>query len=302
MMRKSARARRKGIIMFSFLLPGLAYYLIFRYAPMWGTLIAFMDYNPFVGFGGSAWVGFKHFRTFFESLYFGRLITNTLLLSVYSIVFGFPLPIVFALMLNEVKSMRFRSLVQSISYFPHFISTVIICGLIKVYLSPSSGFVNAIIVALGGEAINFLQEPGWFRTVYVASGIWQGMGWGSIIYYATLSSVDTTLYEAASIDGAGRLAKVIHISLPALIPTMTTLLLMNLGNILNVGFEKVLLLYNSSTYSTSDIISTYVYRMGITQMKYSFASAVGLFNNVVGLVIIVFFNYLARKVGETSLW
>lgn len=296
------RLRRKGLVMLTFLLPGLLYYAIFRYAPMWGTLIAFQDYNPFVGFLGSKWVGFKHFQTFFDSLYFSRLIGNTLALSIYSLIFGFPMPILFALLINEVRFTRFRSTIQSISYFPNFISTVIICGLLKVFLSPSSGFINAIIVAFGGDAINFLQEPGWFRTIYVVSGIWQSMGWGSIIYYATLTSIDPTLYEAAEIDGAGRLTKIRYISIPSLVPTMVTLLLMNLGNLLNVGFEKVLLLYNSSTYPTADIISTYVYRMGITQMKYSFASAVNLFNNVVGLVIILFFNALARRVSETSLW
>lgn len=288
--------------MLTFLLPGVIYYAVFRYAPMWGTLIAFQDYNPFVGFFSSKWVGLKHFHTFFQSLYFWRLIVNTLALSVYSLVFGFPVPILFALLLNEVRFPRFRSVMQSISYFPHFISTVIICGLLKVYLSPSSGFINALVAGMGGEPIHFLQDPAWFRTVYVASGVWQGMGWSSIIYYATLTSVDVSLYEAAEIDGAGRLTKILYISLPSLVPTMVTLLLMNLGNLLNVGFEKVLLLYNSSTYPTADIISTYVYRMGISQMKYSFASAVNLFNNVVGLAIILFFNALARRVTETSLW
>ena len=216
--------------------------------------------------------------------------------------FRFPIPIIFAIMLNEVRNKRFRSVVQSISYFPHFISLVIICGLLKSYLSVTDGIINLIIEALGGTKINFLQEPGWFRPIYIASGIWQGMGWSSIIYYATLTSVDTSLYEAAEIDGANRWQRIWHISVPALIPTMLTLLLMRLGNVLNVGFEKVLLLQNSSTLSTSDILSTYVYRLGITQMKYSFASAVGLFNNVVGLVILMFFNTLSRKIANTSLW
>ncbi len=202
------RLRRKGLVLLSFLLPGLIYYGIFRYAPMWGLLIAFKDYNPFVGFWKSNWVGLKHFKTFFTSIYFERLLVNTLLLSVYSILFGFPVPIIFALLQNEVRFYKLRSMVQSISYFPHFISTVIVCGLIKVFLSPSSGFFNAVIVWFGGDAINFLQEPKWFRTIYVSSGIWQNMGWGSIIYFATLSSVDTFLYEAAEIDGASRLGKI----------------------------------------------------------------------------------------------
>lgn len=269
---------------------------------MWGTLIAFQDFNPFKGFWGSKWVGLKHFENFFQGTYAPRLIKNTLALSIYSILFSFPLPIVFALLQYEVRFPRFRSIMQSISYFPHFISVVIICGLLKQYLSVTNGVVNALIEALGGQKINFLQEPSWFRTVYIASGVWQGIGWSSIIYYATLTSIDTSLFEAAQIDGANRFQRVWHISVPSLIPTMVTLLLMQLGNVMNVGFEKVLLLYNSSTYSTSDILSTYVYRVGITQMKYSFASAVGLFNNVVGLIIVMFFNALSHKIADTSLW
>ncbi len=298
----SARSRRKGLIALAFLLPGIIYYIMFCYAPMWGNLIAFQDFNPYKGFGGSKWVGLKHFQIFFESTNCSRLIINTLALSIYSIIFSFPVPILFAILLNEVRFKRFRSVVQSISYFPHFISVVIICGLLKKYLAVSDGLVNEIIAALGAERINFLQEPGWFRTIYIASGIWQGMGWSSIIYYATLTSVDTSLYEAAEIDGANRFQKMLNISIPALVPTIVTLLLMQLGNVMNVGFEKVLLIQNPSTYSTSDILSTYVYRMGIGQAKYSFASAVGLFNNLVGLVVLLFFNAVAKKFSDTSLW
>ena len=299
---QNPRTRRKGWIALAFILPGVLYYILFHYLPMWGTLIAFQDFNPFKGFWGSKWVGLKHFENFFQSTYAPRLIKNTLALSIYSILFSFPLPIVFALLQYEVRFPRFRSIMQSISYFPHFISVVIICGLLKQYLSVTNGVINALIEALGGQKINFLQEPSWFRTVYIASGVWQGIGWSSIIYYATLTSIDTSLFEAAQIDGANRFQRVWHISVPSLIPTMVTLLLMQLGNVMNVGFEKVLLLYNSSTYSTSDILSTYVYRVGITQMKYSFASAVGLFNNVVGLIIVMFFNTLSRKLADTSLW
>lgn len=299
---QNPRTRRKGLIALAFILPGALYYILFHYLPMWGTLIAFQDFNPFKGFWGSKWVGLKHFENFFQGTYAPRLIKNTLALSIYSILFSFPLPIVFALLQYEVRFPRFRSIMQSISYFPHFISVVIICGLLKQYLSVTNGVVNALIEALGGQKINFLQEPSWFRTVYIASGVWQGIGWSSIIYYATLTSIDTSLFEAAQIDGANRFQRVWHISVPSLIPTMVTLLLMQLGNVMNVGFEKVLLLYNSSTYSTSDILSTYVYRVGITQMKYSFASAVGLFNNVVGLIIVMFFNALSHKIADTSLW
>lgn len=296
------RTRRKGLIMLSLLLPGILYYAIFRYAPMWGTVIAFQNFNPFAGLWKSPWVGFKHFDTFFHSIYFGRLIGNTLALSMYGILFSFPIPIFFALLLNEVRFPRFRSVIQSVSYFPHFISTVIICGLLKVFLSPSTGFINAVIVRLGGSPIEFLQQPQWFRFIYIASDIWQTMGWSSIIYYATLTSVDTSLYEAAEIDGANRLQKIRSISVPALVPTITTLLLMSLGNALNVGYEKVLLLYNPATYETADVISTYVYRTGLASMQYSFAAAVSLFNSLVGVVIVVTFNTLARRLGDTSLW
>lgn len=299
---KNPRSRRKGLIALVFVAPGLVYYLLFRYAPMWGNLIAFQEFNPFKGFMESKWVGLKHFQVFFQSTNCSQLIMNTLAISCYTILFGFPIPIAFALLLNEVRFGRFRSAIQSISYFPHFISVVIICGLLKQYLAVTDGIVNAMIAALGGERINFLQDPRWVRTVYIASGIWQDVGWSSIIYFATLTSVDTTLFEAAELDGASRWQKICHICIPSLIPTMVTLLLMQLGNVMNVGFEKVLLLQTPSTFSTSDILSTYVYRMGITQMKYSFASAVGLFNNLVGLAILILFNTLAKKLADTSLW
>ena len=295
------RRIRKGLVLLTFILPGLIYYIVFHYAPMYGLIIAFKDYNPFVGFLQSPWVGMKHFRTFFESLYFSRLLKNTFLLSFTSLVFSFPMPILFALLLYEVKAGKLRSAMQSISYFPHFISTVVVCGLIRQFTS-DSGIINAIIELMGGSSIRFLNEPGWFRPVYIISGIWQGMGWGSIIYYATLTSIDVSLFESAEIDGATRLQKIYYISIPSLIPTIVTLLLMNLGNLMNVGYEKVLLLYNSSIYKTADIISTYVYRQGIINLQYSFAAAVGLFNSVIGICLIVFFNWLARRVAHTSLW
>lgn len=285
-----------------FITPGLIYYIMFRYVPMWGNLIAFQDYNPFRGVLGSEWVGLKNFTTFFKSTYFPRLIKNTLAISLYGIAFSFPVPILFALLLYEVKFTKLRNIVQSISYFPHFISVVIVCGLMKEYLAVSDGLVNEMLEMFGGTRQNFLQDPGWFRTIYILSDIWQGVGWGSIIYYSTLTSIDTTLFEAASLDGANRLQRIWHISIPCLIPTIVTLLLMKIGNILSVGYEKVLLLQNSSNYSTSDILSTYTYRMGIEQMEYSFASAVGLFNNVVGVIILIIFNTIFKKISDTSLW
>ena len=298
----SRRRRRKGLIYLSFMIPGLLFYLIFHYAPMYGTVIAFKDYNPFVGFWDSAWVGVKHFDEFFHSLYFGRLLKNTFLLSFANIVFSFPMPIIFALMLYEVRSNRLRSCIQSLSYFPYFVSMVVLCGLVRNFTSPSTGLVNAVITALGGTAIDFMSSSGWFRPVYIISGIWQGMGWNSIIYYATLTSVDISLFEAADIDGANRLHKIWYISLPSLMPTIITLLLVNLGNMMNVGFEKVMLLYTPATYETADIISTYVYRSGMVSLQYSFASAVGLFNSLIGIILISIFNLLARRLSGTSLW
>lgn len=293
---------QKGLVLLTFILPGLIYYITFHYAPMYGVIIAFKEYNPFVGFSDSPWVGVQHFKTFFDSLYFGRLLRNTFLLSFFSLIFGFPMPILFALLMYEIKRGKIRSLVQSISYFPHFISTVVICGLIRQFTATDSGIINALIELFGGTPINFLGTPGWFRSVYIISGIWQGMGWSSIIYYATLTSIDTSLFESADIDGATRLQKIYYISIPALVPTIVTLLLMNLGNLMNVGYEKVLLLYNSSIYETADIISTYVYRQGIVNLQYSFAAAVGLFNSVIGICIIIIFNGISKRMAHTSLW
>jgi putative aldouronate transport system permease protein len=296
------RTVRKNIALYILLFPTLSYFLVFRYIPIYGLQIAFKDYNPFVGFTASPWVGIKHFKSFFESIYFWRLIRNTFLLSFYSILFGFPVPILFAILLNELKSEKFRSTVQTISYMPHFLSTVIVAGLIVNFLSPSIGVINKIIEALGGNAIDFLRRPEWFRTIYISSGIWQGMGWNSIIYYASLRAISPSLYEAADIDGANRRQKMIYISLPGILPTIVTLLLLNLGNLLSVGFEKVFLLYNATTYETADVLSTYVYRSGLISQQYSFATAVGLFNSVVTLVLLIFFNSTAKKTSGESLW
>ena len=292
----------RNITLYFFLLPAVIYYAIFHYAPMYGALIAFQDYNPFAGMSLSPWVGFKHFADFFGGIYFFRLLRNTLLLSVYGLIFGFPMPIIFALLLNEVKAKKFRTAVQTISYMPHFISIVVLCGLIVQFLAPNTGLIAKFIQGIVGHPINVLELSSWFRPVYIGSGIWQGMGWGSIIYFAALTSINPSLYEAADIDGASRIQKMLHISLPGLLPTMVTLLILNMGNLLNVGFEKVMLLYRNSTYETADVISTYVYRSGLIAQQYSFATAVGLFNSVVGLVLVLSANYTARRVTSQSLW
>jgi putative aldouronate transport system permease protein len=269
---------------------------------MYGVVISFQNFNPFRGISGSPWVGFKHFTAFFESIYIVRLLRNTVLISVYSLIFSFPMPIIFALILNEVKSYKFRSAIQTISYMPHFVSTVIMCGLIVQYLAPGTGLIARIIQMITGTPYDILARPEWFRTIYIASGIWQDMGWSSIIYYAALTSINPSLYEAADIDGAGRIQKMIHISLPGIIPTIVTLLILALGGVLNVGYEKVMLLYRPVTYETADVISTYVYRSGLINQEYSYAAAVGLFNSVIGLLLVLGSNYAARRIAHQSLW
>ncbi|MFD0680993.1 MULTISPECIES: ABC transporter permease [unclassified Paenibacillus] len=293
---------KRNMVLYLFLAPAAVYYLLFHYAPMYGTLIAFQDYNPFRGMMSSPWVGLKHFNAFFDSIYFYRLIRNTFLIGAYSILFGFTIPIIFALLLHEVRHTRFRTIIQSMSYLPHFISTVVVAGLIVTFTSPSTGFINGILDFVGAQKIDFLRETGWFRTIYVSSGVWQNLGWSSIIYFAALTSISPSLYEAADMDGANRWQKVWHISLPGIKPTIITILLLDMGRVMDVGFEKVFLLYNSTTYETADVLSTYVYRSGLVQQQYSFASAVGLFNSVLTFIIIILFNKLARRLSGYSLW
>jgi putative aldouronate transport system permease protein len=293
---------KRNMVLYLFLAPALVYYLLFHYAPMYGTLIAFQDFNPFRGMTNSPWVGLKHFEAFFNSIYFYRLIRNTLLIGMYSVLFGFTIPIVFALLLHEVKHSKFRNVIQSVSYLPHFISTVVVVGLIVNFTSPSTGFINGIIEFFGGTRIDFLREPGWFRTLYVSSGVWQTVGWSSIIYFASLTGISPSLYEAAEMDGASRWHKIWHISLPGIKPTIITILLLDLGRVMDVGFEKVFLLYSSSIYETADVLSTYVYRSGLEQQQYSFASAVGLFNSFLTFVFIIVCNRLARRFSGYSLW
>ncbi|SFP95304.1 ABC transporter permease [Caldicoprobacter faecalis] len=282
-------------------LPVIAYYIIFHYMPMYGAIIAFKEFNPALGIIRSPWVGFKHFKSFFEGVYFWRLIRNTLLISIYSLVWGFPAPIILALLLNEVKNNYFKRTVQTISYLPHFISLVVVCGIIKDFTS-TDGVINDIIELLGGERTNFLMKPEWFRPIYVGSGIWQEVGWGSIIYLAAITNIDPELYEAATIDGASRWKQTWHITLPGIVPTIVILLILRLGGLMSVGFEKIILLYNSATMETADVISSYVYRRGLLDFDYSFSAAVGLFNSVINLILITSANKLSRKISETSLW
>ena len=282
------------------LLP-LAYFIVFCYVPMYGVTLAFKDFDSQGGILGSPWVGLKHFRTFFSDPYSYTLIRNTVLLRLWILALGFPAPIMLALLLNEIRQEGFKRFVQSCSYLPHFISMVVICGMIVSFVA-SDGPVNRIVEFFGGKPYAWLQRPEWFRPIYVLSGIWQNAGWGSVLYLAALTAINPELYEAAVIDGAGRWQRMHHITLPGIAPTATIMFLLSIGQMLTVGYTKVLLLYNGATYETADVLGTYVYRRGIQGADYGFATAVGLFQSLVGLVFIVASNRMAKKLGDTSLW
>lgn len=283
------------------ILPVLVYYGIFMYAPMFGLQIAFKNYRPSIGVWKSAWVGTKHFETFFNSYYFERLLRNTVLINLLDVLLGFPAPILLALLLNEVRHMGYKRVIQTVTYMPHFVSLVVMCGMIVDFFS-LSGFVNDIIASMGLNRIGFLDEPQYFRSMFVISGIWQEIGWGSIIYLSALSSIDTQLYEAAEIDGAGRFRKLISVTLPGILSTIIIMLLLRLGRMMNVGAEKVLLLYNPSTYETADVISTFVYRKGLLEANYGYATAVGLFNSVINFVFLVGVNSFSKHTSGVALW
>lgn len=283
-----------------FLLP-LAYYLLFHYGPLYGVLIAFKNFNARSGIWNSDWVGFKYFTLFLKDPYFYKLIRNTLLINIYTLAVGFTLPIVFALLLNEIQHTPYKRLVQTISYFPHFISTVVIAGMIVSFLA-RGGIVNDMIVRLGGQRIGFLQRPEYFRTIYVGSGVWQNLGWSAIIYIAALANVDVELYDSAYIEGVNRFQKIWHITVPQIMPTIMIMFIMRIGNLMNLGYEKILLLYSGATFETADVISTYVYRRGLIGADFSYATAVGLFQSVVALILLTSANYFSRKLNQTSLW
>lgn len=288
--------------LYLFIAPAFLYFLIFHYGPMYGIQIAFKNYNPARGIFGSPWVGFDHFVRFFDSYYFWDLMWNTLTISLYELAVGFPIPIILALAFNELKHKRFKKLVQTVTYAPHFISIVVMVGMIISFLSPSTGIIINFIEWLGFDAPSFLTSPAWFKTVYVLSGVWQSAGWGTIIYLAALSAADPGLHEAAIIDGANRLQRIRHINFPVLVPTMTILLILNMGSLLGVGFEKILLMQNPLNMESSDVISTFVYRSGLENAQYSFSTAVGLFNSVINAFLLIVVNQIARKTSENSLW
>jgi len=269
---------------------------------MYGAQIAFRNFNPFEGIWGSPWVGFKYFKQAFESPYFFQTVLNTLIISLYKLIWGFPAPIILALLLNEVYNRAIKRSVQTISYLPHFISWVVIGGMMTDLLSPQTGVINTIIKAFGREPIYFLASKEWFRTVLVLSSIWKELGWGSIIYLAALSGIDPQLYDAAKIDGCNRLKQTWYITLPGIMGTISIMLILRLGGILNAGFEQIFVLYNPSVYEVSDIIDTWVYRTGLQGMEYSLATAVGLFKSVIGFILIVVSNWASQKMSETGIW
>lgn len=283
------------------LLPVLAYYFIWHYVPMYGALIAFKDFTPRLGAWGSPWVGFKHFANFFGSPSFGEILFNTLRISLTTLVFSFPMPIILALLLNELRSPKFSKLVQNATYLPHFISLVVICGMVKDF-TRDTGIISYLLSFFGMEPITMLNYPEYFVPIYVISGIWQSVGWESIIFLAALTGIDGSLYEAATIDGAGRWKQTWHITLPGIIPTIVTMLILRIGGILNVGYEKIILLYNDATLEVADVISTYVYRKGLLEQSWSFSTAVNMFNSVINLLFLCTANFISRKVNDTALW
>ncbi|MDR6553066.1 ABC transporter permease subunit [Paenibacillus qinlingensis] len=283
-------------------LPALIYYVLFKYVPMFGILISFKDYNTFKGVWASEWVGIKYYSLFFHSPDFLKLLKNTVLLGVYKIIFGFPAPVILALLLNEVRKATLKRFVQSVSYLPHFISNVVVVSMMFLFLSPTSGLVNKVIQWFGYDAMNFMQNESYFRAIYILSEIWQHVGWETIIYLAALSAIDPQLYEAARVDGANRRHQLLHITIPGIMPAIIILFILNIGHVLDIGFEKVLLMLNPSIYSTADVLSTYVYRTGIQSLNYSYATAIDLFSSIINLIFILTANWISRRTSETSLW
>lgn len=283
------------------LLPGIILTIIFKYWPMYGVQIAFRDYNVVDGFFGSAWVGLKWFKRFFTSYNSVRMIKNTVLLSLYSILWTFPIPIILSLLINQVKFKKFQRVTQTVLYAPHFISVMILCGMLRIFLSPYGGLINVIAQAFGAtEAVNFIDSASAFRTIYISSSIWQDAGWGTIIYLATLSSVDASLHEAAKVDGANAWQRIWHIDIPELIPVIVIQLIMQFGNLMNVGFEKAFLLQTNLNKATSEIIATYVYEQGMLKAMYSFSTAVGLFNTVVNIILLIVVNKICKRLSDVS--
>ena len=295
------RMRRESGLYLLFLIP-LVWYLVFMYSPMYGLQIAFRRYNARLGITGSPWVGLMYFQQFFGSYYFTSLIVNTIVLSVYQMAIGFPIPILLALTINEIRSRPLQKAVQNITYVPYFLSMVVIISMLNLFSNPYNGLFNQIGQFLGAPPVDYFAKEDYFRSLYVFSGVWQNMGFNSVIYIAALSAIDPQLYEAAEIDGASRLNRIIHISLPSIMPTIAILFIMRIGSLMNVGFEKVLLMQNNINMGTSDVISTFIYRNGIQKGQFSYSAAVGIFNSLINLTLLFGANLLSRKVAQSSLW
>lgn len=296
-----ARDIKKEPEMYIMILPVLVYFILFHYKPMYGLLMAFQNYSPRLGISGSEWVGLTHFKAFFNDVYFFRVLKNTLVISFSSLIFGFPMPIIFALMLNEVRNRYFGKAVQTISYMPYFISLVVICGMIKTFTA-DNGLITQLLLKVGIDTGTMLADSKLFLPVYIISQIWQGTGWDAIIYCAAIAGIDQELYEAAKIDGAGKWRQLFSITLPSILPTIVILLIMRVGSIMSVGSEKILLLYNPGIYETSDVISTYVYRKGLLEFSWSYSAAIGMFNSVINMLLLVVANTVSKHATENSLW
>lgn len=295
------KAIKSKYLLLMMLIP-FVYLIIFQYLPIYGLQIAFKDYNPFLGFDASPWVGFAHFQDFFSSEYFGRLLKNTVVISLVNLAFNFPMPIIIALMINEISNSHIKKTAQTIIYLPHFISSVVIAGMVLSLLQLRTGSVNQFLSALGMEQIDFMARSEFFPFIIAFTDMWQGTGWGSIIYLAAITAISPALYEAAVMDGASKWKQILHVTIPGIMPTIVIQFILTVGKLFNVSFQKILLLYNPQIYDTADVISTYVYRRGLLGQEYSFGAAVGLFNNVLNLAMLLVFNWICRRVSETSLW
>lgn len=301
--KETIKQMKRNWVLYLFILPSFLYLIIFNYAPMYGVQIAFRTYRFAKGIWGSEWVGLKWFVKFFNMPRFWKLMGNTIIISLYSLIVSFPLPVILALILNNVKNLKWKKFAQTITYLPHFLSTVIIVGMMSVFFSPSSGIVNEVISLLGGKGgIYFMGDKSYFRHMYVWSGVWQGMGWSSIIYMSALAGVDPELHESAKLDGANKFQRVLYIDLPTIAPTIIILLIMSCGSVLGVGWEKAYLMQNSLNLEVSEVISTYVYKQGLLNAEYSYSSAIGLFNSAVNMTILFIVNAISRKVSEISMW
>ncbi len=293
---------KKNWILYVMIAPVAVYYIVFAYTPMYGILLAFKNYKVKLGILGSPWVGLDHFQRFFSAYNFRQLIGNTVGISVYSLIIGFPIPIVFALMLNYLTHHKLKKIVQMVSYAPYFISTVVICGMITIFMAPDTGILNVLRGYLGMESVNFLSKPEWFKSIYVWTGVWQGMGWSSIIYISALAGVDYEMHEAAIVDGATKIQRMLHVDLPSIKPTILMLLILQMGSLMNVGFEKVYLLQNTLNKSAASVISTYVYEVGLINSDYGYSTAVGLFNSLINLALVVAANQLSKRFAGESLF